>query len=366
MPSKLNKSEVINQFKAVHGNKYDYTKVEYISTHKKVAIICSEHGEFEQTPSSHKSGRKCKECALNDTSKSMMLSESKVIEQFKEVHGYKYDYSKVKYISDKEKVSIICLEHGEFMQSPTHHKQGKGCRKCAGSYKPNRDEVIQEFKTVHGEKYDYSLVDYINNSTRVTIICPIHGEFQQAPYEHKKGSHCGKCAGRGLHTNEVVLQFKAIHGDRYNYSLVDYIKPKQHIKIVCSVHGEFQQTPAEHKKGSGCPDCHLPSDNDVVYIWKLDNVFSDGLPVYKIGITSLRLNDKRLKEVAKKADLKIEQAYKYFVDGRATGIESELLKIGHKTELTGFDGASELRALTELELITMLNMLDNHEQLIKI
>ena len=127
---KMTKSEslVIKQFKQVHGNRYDYSKVKYVRGDIKVIIICKEHGEFLQNPHNHKKGQGCKKCGHKDSG---VITQSEIIKSFRKTHGNKYDYSKVKYVRGQIKVIIICKEHGEFLQTPMSHKQGAGCKKCA-------------------------------------------------------------------------------------------------------------------------------------------------------------------------------------------------------------------------------------------
>jgi hypothetical protein len=115
------------------------------------------------------------------------------IEKAKIKHGDKYNYSKVVYINSKEKVIITCKEHGEFLQTSDSHLRGYGCKKCAANlrginYRSNNDEFIKNVKLKHGNKYDYSKVEYINSTENVIIICKEHGEFPQLPPNHLKGS----------------------------------------------------------------------------------------------------------------------------------------------------------------------------------
>lgn len=125
------------------------------------------------------------------------------IEKAIEKHGDKYDYSKVEYVNTKTKVCIICPEHGKFFQTPNDHVSGgKGCVKCgfasnALKRSKNIDKFIEDAKKLHGDKYDYSKVEYINSSTKVIIICKNHGElteFTQTPNKHLEGRGCPDCA----------------------------------------------------------------------------------------------------------------------------------------------------------------------------
>ena len=135
------------------------------------------------------------------------------IKNAKNVHGDKYDYSKVEYVNAHTKVCIICLEHGEFWQTPSNHLSGKGCILCANVKKITTEEFIKRAKEVHGNKYDYSKVEYINNKIKVCIICPIHGEFWQMPINHLLGRGCKVCVGNSYNylTNEWVQKAKEIH-----------------------------------------------------------------------------------------------------------------------------------------------------------
>ena len=249
---KKNIDEVINDFKNIHGDKYDYSKIDYINTHSKVIIICKIHGDFKQSPSGHRSGQECPKCKGG-----VSINQDEVIGNFKNVHGNKYNYSKVDYINTHFKVIIICKIHGEFKQSPSTHKQGSGCPKCYGNIKKNNTEVINEFKNIYGNKYDYSQVNYISTHSKVKIICKKHGVFEQSPAMHKSGRNCPKCSGRGMSSSEWIKDFKIVHGNIYDYSLVNYKGSEIKIKIVCNKHGVFNQKPIQHKNGGGCPKCAL-------------------------------------------------------------------------------------------------------------
>ena len=203
MPRKLKLEEVLNWFKEVHGDKYDYSKVNYINNNTKIEIICPEHGSFLVYPKYHKMGKRCRECFYKDNT----LTQLEIIKDFKNVHGNKYDYSKVNYINNKTKVEIICPEHGSFFQKPGNHSNQKdGCPKCTKSCLKSRNEHINDFKKVHGNKYDYSKVDYINSMKKVEIICPEHGSFFQKPNDHKQGNGCPIC-GKKSKGEERIKEF---------------------------------------------------------------------------------------------------------------------------------------------------------------
>jgi len=180
------------------------------------------------------------------------------------IHGDKYDYSKVKYFDSHTKIQIKCITHNYiFEQTPTNHLSGGcGCSKCNKNQLKSTDEYIQEAKKIHGEQYDYNKVNYINSSTKVIIICPIHGEFLQSPAAHLRGQGCQKCASIkrlnyfSSNTEEFIKNSKEIHGVKYDYLLVNYKGIFNNVKIICPEHGIFNQTPNSHiNKKSGCPKC---------------------------------------------------------------------------------------------------------------
>lgn len=193
---KITTEEFIERAKKIHGDKYDYSKVKYVGSNTKVCIICPKHGEFWQLPSGHLSGSGCKQCVIDN----ITFTTEKFIEKAKEIHGDIYDYSKVEYVNNHTKVCIICPKHGEFWQLPmVHLRPNKGkCLKCSyetrNAYKKlGKEKFIEKAKKIHGDKYDYSKVEYINAITEVCIICPKHGEFLQVPHYHLRGHGCRKC-----------------------------------------------------------------------------------------------------------------------------------------------------------------------------
>lgn len=126
------------------------------------------------------------------------------------------------------------------------------------------DKFIEKANNIHGNKYDYSKTHYINNETKICIICPVHGEFYQTPHNHTKSNNptgCPKCGTnnsvnkRKGDGNNFIEKAKNIHGNKYDYSMVEYANNKTKVRIICPIHGEFQQKPNNHLNGQGCPFC---------------------------------------------------------------------------------------------------------------
>jgi len=177
-------------------------------------------------------------------------------------HNEKYDYSKVEYVNNSTKVKIICPEHGEFEQAPYKHiNRSQECPKCGRNKSDlNRRKGLEYFiekaKEKHGNRYNYSKVEYKTNSTKVKIVCTKHGEFEQIPENHYI-SGCAKCAGNTQKTTEAFIEdANKIHNNKYDYSNSVYTKAFNKVKIICPEHGEFEQTPDAHVNAkSGCPYC---------------------------------------------------------------------------------------------------------------
>ena len=124
----------------------------------------------------------------------MKKDKALFVESAEKIHKNKYDYSKVSYTNNHTKVCIICPIHGEFWQTPNKHFKGNGCPICSGNIKSNTNDFIAKAKQVHGDKYEYSKVEYIDSVTKVCIICPSHGEFWQTPHDHLQGKGCASCS----------------------------------------------------------------------------------------------------------------------------------------------------------------------------
>jgi very-short-patch-repair endonuclease len=212
------------------------------------------------------------------------LTTEHFIQQSIKTHGDKYDYSKAEYVSWDTKITIICRKHGEFKQSPWHHSHGYDCplcevdkrnERCKEQSKKIKIDASQKFidkaRKIHGNRYEYP-GEYTGSDKKIKILCKIHGIFEQRVYEHLKGGGCQKCGRerslRGqLLSNEkrrkkCSLEFTEklakIHNNYYKYNHPeDYVTAKSKIRIQCPLHGEFKQGYTNHYSGHGCPICNL-------------------------------------------------------------------------------------------------------------
>lgn len=260
------KNDVVNKF----GHKFDLSKVKYVNNKTNVCIICPTHGEFSIKPQGFlKSDYGCPKCGKNFGGLCRGIKQRKTTEQFiidaKKVHGNKYDYSKTDLENKREdgKICIICPEHGEFWQTPHNHLCGYGCRECGNEKKSGlllkpTEIFIEEAKKIHGDKYDYSKVEYVGANKDVCIVCKKHGDFWQPPHNHLRGHGCPYCDGKYKTVYKFIEDARLVHGDKYDYSETEYINAHTKVKIICPIHGEFIQTPFNHLQNHGCPKCSHP------------------------------------------------------------------------------------------------------------
>lgn len=235
---------------------YNYDKVVYENVKKKVIITCKIHGDFLQTPDSHLQGQGCKACSKISMANKQSKTTEDFIKEAKDKHNDMYSYEKSKYINSKIKVIITCSIHGDFLQAPKSHISGAGCSACYGNVKYDRRSFIDKANTVHDFLYDYSEVNFINSTTEVKIICPIHGIFEQKPQYHIAGKGCASCSGGTKRTTETfIFNAKLVHGDKYIYDKTDYKSAHDKIIIMCPEHGYFEQTATNHLSGYGCLEC---------------------------------------------------------------------------------------------------------------
>jgi hypothetical protein len=260
--------EFIRKAKEVHGDAYDYSLVEYVNNTTKIKIKCLEGHIFTQIPQSHLSGHGCPICGGNKK-----ITTEEFITRAKNVYGDKFDLSQTKYVNSDTKVNIICSKHGEIFIYPLDFLKGNGCPKCnlekiGDSKRSNTQEFIEKAINIHGNEYDYSKVDYINSKTNVCIICSQGHEFFQKPNKHLNGDGCSKCNGKYIITKEEFIeQANKKHNNKFDYSKIEYLNKKTKIVIICPLHGEFTQSPANHLKGCTCPNCNKDkrSKHDEIY-----------------------------------------------------------------------------------------------------
>jgi Zn finger protein HypA/HybF involved in hydrogenase expression len=261
--------EVEQKILEKHGEVFDFVVDTYKGVGKKMEVICKIHNhKWKIRPIDLLKGQGCPKCRYVKSSKKLVLKVPEFIKRSRETHGNKYDYSKVHQFKRQktETVVIICPNHGEFKQKPYDHYSGSGCPKCWEEIRsevltiPWKD-ILKSFREVHGDKYQYNRDDYINSSSKLRITCPKHGEFIQDVTSHKHGQGCPKCGRERISDflttpwEEVLKSFRETHKDEYEYTPETYTLLETPMEMFCKKHGRFEQTPKNHRNGSGCPIC---------------------------------------------------------------------------------------------------------------
>ena len=267
MGTRVSYEDFLTRAHKVHGDKYTYTEdgYEHRKINGKIIYECPLHGKVEQRLSSHLQGSGCNLCGNLKISKKAEKKFEDFVERAKKVHGDRYIYDKDSYINSTHKVSIYCQVHKIwFQQYPCNHFKGCGCPKCGGNYRLNTEEFVETLKRRYPyTKISFDKVQYINNQTKVTLVCPEHGEFKLTPITLETNLECPECQKERLHTHfsktteQFIKDAIKVHGNKYNYDKVEYTTCKDNVIITCPLHGDFEQTPSSHLSGSDCPKCSM-------------------------------------------------------------------------------------------------------------
>lgn len=264
---KLTTKEFISKALAVHGERYDYSRTKYSGALETVEILCREHGVFLQVASRHAAGCGCPRCGTELTATLKKASASaRFASKAATIHSSKYDYTHATYVNAHTPLEIVCPHHGSFMQKPLVHLQGSGCPQCgyaaiSQSKLSDKASFILKARGVHGDCYDYSLVEYTRAIANVQIACKKHGPFWQAGHAHLAGSGCPRCAAErqdGPPKKDqawFLSRCEEVHGTKYDYSSTKYEGSPAFVEITCAKHGGFWQTATNHLQGKGCPRC---------------------------------------------------------------------------------------------------------------
>lgn len=278
---KLNTFDFIQRSKQAHGDRYDYSRSEYLGSTSSILIGCPDHGDFMQIAAHHMNGTKCRQCGLEDRDAKLRLpknveidkqrraevcdartdrSRHKHLAKLREIHP---TYEFPNYVENFEvvtsKVVVVCPAHGEFSATTHHLKKGKGCPEC-GKLKSaeSRKKTAEDFEQFKQARYTYG--KFQGWREKIEITCPKHGVFLQTPEMHQHGKGCGKCAFYAnslkslIGPDELLRRAREKHGDRY-----DYISRPERVtdlwRIQCKDHGVFTQVVYSHLSGSNCPAC---------------------------------------------------------------------------------------------------------------
>lgn len=209
----------------------------------------------------------------------MKLNAKELEALFHKIHNHQYIYPEITDTRTRSYIEIKCKNHPDlapFVMRIDKHKAGQGCPECNNRPALNNQRIIEQFEKVHGMFYDYSEVDYRNATTKVIVICPLHGRKEITPSDHKRGRGCNECNGNNPITGIVntmhpdpnidptyhawLVLFRRIHNNKYTYPNEPFLSLNdKNFKAICSVHGPFSVTPRAHRYGSGCKKCESKS-----------------------------------------------------------------------------------------------------------
>lgn len=214
MNKKYTNENIVGILQSIHGNTYNYDKTVYTGYNNKITVTCPEHGDFDIVLAKHLNGQGCPKCRYVKSANSKRRSIEEVISMCNAVHHNEYDYSLIKtYKNTKEKLPIICKKHGVFYQTFDNHVRSKqGCPECgklkyAEHQRLTTEDFITKAKQVHGDKYDYSMVNYTLSQNEVDIICKQHGKFRQIARNHLFGAGCPLCFKEKSNIEREILEY---------------------------------------------------------------------------------------------------------------------------------------------------------------
>lgn len=299
--NKLTTEKFIKKAELLYGNRFDYSKVNFVNQKVPVEIICKIHGSFFQTSRNHFRQPGCKKCASFQTALKNVCSSENFIEKSKKIHGNKFSYLNTKYTHINNNVIITCLIHGDFSVKATNHLKGYGCKKCSDisgglTRTKDQDVILKQLKKLYKNKYSYELYSYKGINKIATLVCKKHGEFKKSTKSLLKGVGCPKCHNYLTPNDILINKFKRKHGSFYDYSKVDYVKYKEKIEIICPLHGVFQQDVQNHLAGKGCKICGndynifkknswIEKANGRQGVFYIIQCFNEMENFYKLGIT---------------------------------------------------------------------------------
>ena len=251
----MNKKEIfLKKSTELYSDLYDFSLVEYIDNKNNIKITCKKHSfVFNVRPSNFLyKNTICPMCAEEKRNNDF-------IKKLKDKYSDKYDYKEVKYKNPKSQITLICKKHGHFTQRADYFYNRGGCKEC--KKEEIQEKLIKKSEIIHNNKYDYSLVNFVDSKENVEIICPIHGVFKQTLNNHSNGQGCPKCSFNKKFSNVVkfVEYAERTYNNLYNYSLVEYVDNKAEIKIICNKHNEiFTTTPQKFLYSKiGCRKCSM-------------------------------------------------------------------------------------------------------------
>lgn len=208
---KVTTESFVTKAKSIYGELYDYSKVVYKHNKTPVILTCKIHGDFEVIPNKHLSQKAgCQKCGKQRIIDSKLKGMDSFIEDAKKIHGERYDYSKSSFTVRRDKITIICKEHGEFKQTAANHVRGQGCPTCSKNergikIRKSEKDFFDDCNYIHNKKYNYSKTTYQGMNSIIEPICPVHGSFKVLAIKHyHRNQGCPHCSDEQLKSRPII------------------------------------------------------------------------------------------------------------------------------------------------------------------
>lgn len=262
----LTQEEFLRRAHAQHGMRYDYSNTHFTTTSTPLTVTCREHGPFSTWPRSHTHGSNggCPKCRSILLAEAYKTTADSFLRDAKELHLEAYDYSQTLFIDRKTPVTIICMKHGPFKQTPQFHllKKRGGCLECAlVKRKGSTEDFVNQASVVHNGQYSYEKTTFRLRQDAVIVTCAQHGDFMIRAAKHLQGHGCQACSrGTSIKSKtrtleEFIAQASQVHGNKFSYRKSVYTIALNKIEIECPEHGAFWQVANDHLRGVGCRFC---------------------------------------------------------------------------------------------------------------
>lgn len=262
MPKKLTQAEFITRAKATWGERYDFSRVNYINSKEKVEVLCPHHGSFWITPNDFLNAHGCRLCGNETKANKLRSSQQEFLHKATNIWGNRYDLTRVKYLGKEAKVEVICQIHGSFWVIANDFLRGHSCPKCGGVAKLTQQDFVVRARQIHGSAYILSSAKYKSIFEKVEIICRKHGSFWITPSSFiNQGSGCPQCGiekrsnSQKLTQEQFIQKAMSIHENKFDFSRSVYKSAHEKVEIVCKEHGSWWAKPNSILNGHGCPKC---------------------------------------------------------------------------------------------------------------
>ena len=224
-------------------------------------------------------------------------SETQLLMEFNSIHKNKYSYVFTNYINNKSKIEIICPIHGTYQMSILQHIKGYGCKLCAGCIIKSKEEILNECKVAHNNKYNYDKSNWIKLEDKVIITCSEHGDFTQCLKSHRKGHGCPKCANRYNRTEEEFIEYCKQIEPEVNTTITKFKNVNTVVNFICKRHGMISCRPMQIRKRKYiCHICREEETNKKEFIEKSISIHGDkfdySLVDYINGSTKVKIINK--------------------------------------------------------------------------